>query len=189
MAKSPTTVAASVNPYHHRTEIGSTNAIETHHPHLPDGATGDGNAGQNQVVIDIFQIACLLHDIFAREVVAALFEDLRRKLRQCENIDRGFLPIQQYDGSPARPFAVRQAARRRAQQLGDRPLMRIAAPLTRNSARYDAPATAPPMIVADLMASVMTSTLHKRSPLAPLASRVQDGRYQCPPIEGSRGVL
>jgi hypothetical protein len=45
------------------------------------------------------------------------------------------------------------------------------------------------MIVADLMTSVMTSTLHKISPSAAFASRVQDGRYQCPPIEGSRGVL
>jgi hypothetical protein len=44
-------------------------------------------------------------------------------------------------------------------------------------------------IVANLMASSMTPTLDKSRRLQPFASRVQDGRYQCPSIEGSRGVL
>jgi hypothetical protein len=44
-------------------------------------------------------------------------------------------------------------------------------------------------IVADLMASSMTPTLHKSRRLQPSAIRVQDGRHQCPSIEGSRGVL
>jgi hypothetical protein len=44
-------------------------------------------------------------------------------------------------------------------------------------------------IVADLMASSMTPTLHERRRFQPFASRAQDGRYQWPSIEGSRGVL
>jgi hypothetical protein len=45
------------------------------------------------------------------------------------------------------------------------------------------------MIVADLMASLMTPTLHKSRRLQRFASRLQDDRYQCPSIGGSRGVL
>jgi hypothetical protein len=45
------------------------------------------------------------------------------------------------------------------------------------------------MIVADLMASLMIPTLHTSRRLQRFASRLQDGRYQCPSIEGLRGVL
>jgi hypothetical protein len=48
---------------------------------------------------------------------------------------------------------------------------------------------AAPMIVADLMASLVIPTLHASRRLQRFASRLQDGRNQCRSIERSRGVL
>src|SRR5215208_3362282 len=57
-------------------------AVELHHLHLlvdaVVGRRGVGDhAGQRQAAGDVLQIGRLLHDVFAREVVAALLQDLQ----------------------------------------------------------------------------------------------------------------